>query len=792
MDLQPRENEILRTATLVARDLAAVYRFRRAPDGRFFFDYMSAAAMKMLQIESTADYENVEHTFPHIHGSERKAFLESIEQSVQNLTPWHYRFPYVYKDGSTHYFDARSTPEKQDDGSIIWHGIFMDVTSEQRHKMRLEEMAEQMQRQTEILEEAQEVARVGSWEVNVETSLSKWSRQTARIFGKPDAEGLTVAEGVSLYIPEHQEEVRECVDVCIETGEPFDREWQIIRQDGERLWVRVIGHAEVRDGKTTRLYGVFQDVDERKQAERKLREQEQRLNLAVNAAQLALWDYDLARHSGFVNRRWTQMLGLDYESFRPSVSEWSNLIHPEDRKEVMRKFHDHAEGKTEFFNAEYRLRTRDEQWLWVRDNGCVVQRDGQGKPVRVSGLMQDITNSKTAEETLRENKEIAEAANRSKDEFLAMMSHELRTPLNGILGFADILRGTTMDEDQLEYVRMIRSSGVQLMDIITDILDFSKLQARKLDLEMSRFNPRQCVRDAANTVRPMAEAKNLKVTVEEGPDLPVSITQDGERIKQILVNLVNNGIKFTEEGGVRVTVDLEKGHDLRNWLVIKVIDTGVGIPEDHMEDLFEPFVQVDSSLTRKHGGTGLGLSICKKLCDLLQGSLRVVSEVDEGSTFILRIPVELDPHQEQEIARHETTPIPQQLAMRHPLEILVVEDDAINARLIAVLLKRLGYEPIFTTNGREALEVLEEKEVDLVLMDVQMPVLNGLEATQAIRRGRAGERNKGLHIIGLTALAMPLDHERCLESGMNDCITKPLKTSVLLRTLKEVHQNLGR
>ncbi len=778
-----------KTIEVVTKNLIAVYRFRRSPTGEYYFDYLNAGARKLLNVPEDMDYQTDLHTFPRIPEDELEAFLQSVERSAETLKPWNYVFPYLFEENDLRYYRAQSVPEKLEDGTVIWHGYFTDATAEAEQSHELEEAQTQLRRQTEFLEESQEVARLGSWEVPAETMKPNWSRETYWLHGcDPDSDEAAndVAEGVSFYVPEHQETISRAVQQAFLDGTPFDLELQIIPRDsGSRKWVRVIGHAELREDEVTRLYGIFQDIDHQRRSEEALRESQQRLDLAVRGGQLGLWDYNMVTGKGFVNERWRELLGFADRNLKPDIDYWKNRLHPDDRERVLAAFQDHLEGRSRFFTAEYRLKQTEDRWIWVTDSGQVTKRTDNGKPLRVTGMMLDITAAKMVEEHLRESKELAEAANRSKDEFLAMMSHELRTPLNGILGFAEILRNTELQPDQLEFVQMIRSSGAQLVDIITDILDFSRLQARKLDVRIDEFLLDKAITSAVNTLQPLAESKNVKLELNIADNVPQRVRQDGDRVKQIINNLVSNAVKFTDEGGVTVNVRLDSSREIHNWLVIEVSDTGAGIPEEKQKHLFEPFVQVDSSLTRRHGGTGLGLSIVKKLCDLLNGSVTFKSREGKGSTFTVRLPIEFNPDATRHTPR-ETTPMPKSLADRFPLNILVVEDDKINARLIAVLLKRLEYTPTFAANGRKALEKMNQHRFDLVLMDVQMPQMDGYDTTRAIREGKAGEEHKEVAIVGLTALTMPQDHEKCLSAGMNTCLTKPLRSQTLVRVLQKV------
>ncbi|MFM7600804.1 MAG: ATP-binding protein [Pseudanabaena sp.] len=419
--------------------------------------------------------------------------------------------------------------------------------------------------------------------------------------------------------------------------------------------------------------------------------------------------------------------------------------------------------------------------------------------------IQDLIKTNILRLELQQQKEISEAIARTKSEFLATMSHELRTPMNGVIGMTNLLLDTNLEAEQREYVETINTSGTALLMLINDILDFSKIESGKVDLEIEPFEIKVCIETVLSLVSFMTKEKSLEVQYLIDPQVSPMITGDIHYLQQILVNLVGNAIKFTSVG--KVSIDVSKYQD--NQLLFAVKDTGIGIPLHKLDKLFKPFSQIDSSTTRKFGGTGLGLAICKKLISIMGGDIWVESVLEQGTTFLFTIPyhpaeakkspsIEIVDHvlelvlEPVKIAENKalSSKIPQ-LAEQIPLKILLAEDNPINQKLANRLFEKMGYGIDIATSGIEVLEAIQKRPYDLIFMDVQMPEMDGLEATRQIRALEQSEQTelsnlaKSIQIIAITANAMQEDREKCLAAGMNDFISKPFKVEQIQTAIEK-------
>lgn len=508
----------------------------------------------------------------------------------------------------------------------------------------------------------------------------------------------------------------------------------------------------------------------------------QRLRQVMAVTGEGLWEWDIANGRVSHNLSWCKILGLGTDYLTHPVARFSELLHDEDRTAVMARIQSCLAGQG-IYRSEHRMRHADGRYLWVFDQGDIVERDADGAPMRMLGSMTDITERKHNEQALHQAKIAAETANRIKSEFLANMSHEIRTPMNGVMGMTQLLLDTPLSEEQQEYARIIYDSANHLLTIINDILDFSKIEAGRLNIETVAMDLPETVRRTVELMATRARDKGLALDCHIESAVPRWLAGDPVRLRQILLNFIGNAIKFTDTGAVTVEVKTLQKDTTTVMVAFEVRDTGIGISADKMQSLFSPFTQVDASMTRRFGGTGLGLSISRRLVELMGGKIGVASREGVGSAFWFHIPF---PVAAQAAESTDATVYPVvQTAMRKGV-ILLVEDNPVNQILAVAMLSKHGHHVDIAENGEQALRILSRRAYDLVLMDCQMPIMDGYEATRRLRADDSPVLNPRIPVIAMTASALIEDRRRCLAVGMDGFISKPVKAADLQQSVARI------
>ncbi|MBX3485723.1 MAG: response regulator [Phenylobacterium sp.] len=577
--------------------------------------------------------------------------------------------------------------------------------------------------------------------------------------------------------PDMFEQWREGLDFCLLGHARAIERLQIPTPDGGTAWVRVqlapwYGH----DGEVGGLIISSYEITHMVEALERTARSEERLKLAVELAELHVYEMDYVRG---------ELLKVGAEdSFYEEPSTYKGLleniwrgIDARDVADVQAAWERHErEGAP--FQPEHRVTRTDGREVWAAGRAKLFV-DEAGRPLRLVGALRNITAKKAAEQALVQAKEDAEGANRAKSAFLATMSHEIRTPLNGVLGMAQALAADAdLSKRQRDRIEVIRQSGESLLAILNDVLDLSKIEAGKLALETAQFDVREVAQTVQATFQAIADMKGLDFELSVDRVARGVYEGDQVRVRQILWNLVSNALKFTDKGGVKVRIGHEKGA-----LSLTVFDSGIGMTASELSGLFRKFAQADASTTRKFGGTGLGLAICRELAELMGGGITATSAPGMGSTFTALLPL-------KKVARALPKPKPAKkpkaapVAEARPVRVLAAEDNAMNQLVLKTLLEQVGIEPVMVADGRAAVEAWEREPWDVILMDVQMPVMDGPTATAVIRTRERHEARARTPIVALTANAMSHQIAEYLQSGMDAFVAKPIEAGRLYEALQ--------
>ncbi|MGE5547717.1 MAG: ATP-binding protein [Solirubrobacterales bacterium] len=543
--------------------------------------------------------------------------------------------------------------------------------------------------------------------------------------------------------------------------------------DGRPFW-GLVSMIPLEDQGGPALLVACNDISARKAAEGALQDQLALHQTVIDTIPSAIFYRDTeGRHLG-CNKAFVEMVGLPREqiigadlSVLARTGGLADKAGESDRELI--------EGSARLHVYEYAFRHPDGRPVQVIIQKAAFRNAG-GRVVGIVGAVTDITERATVEEALKRAKEAAEAASRAKSEFLAVISHEIRTPMNGILGMVHLLTDTALDPQQRDWLGTIQTSGEALLTILNDILEFSRLEAGRVAVEAEPFDLPQALDDVIALMVPRSREKGIQLALDVAADIPRTLVGDVARLRQVLLNLVGNAVKFTEKGGVTVSLFNVGRRDGKLALRFEVRDTGVGIPDDAKDRLFQSFSQADSSITRRFGGTGLGLAICKRLVELMGGEIGMDSESGRGSCFWFTLA--LGTYDDLPAVAAQAAPMPQS---RRPLAILLAEDNPVNQKVATALLSKAGHQVIAVPNGREAVEAVASRPFDLVLMDVHMPEMDGFQATRHIRllAGTAARTP----VIAMTANVLAGDEEKCLAAGMDDYLGKPFKPAELFEKL---------
>ncbi|KPM47308.1 PAS domain-containing hybrid sensor histidine kinase/response regulator [Jiulongibacter sediminis] len=557
-------------------------------------------------------------------------------------------------------------------------------------------------------------------------------------------------------------------------GASISTEIILYRKDGSSFWVRAKGQNLAG---AENYFFMLEDITQEKETQTRLKEYDEKLKIALNNVGDNYWEHDFVSDETVFLSPGDKFLGFEPgEIGDDKASFWWSRVHPDDLAILDNLDNEYKNKKRKRHNCEYRIIQKDGSIQWVIDRGVVIEFDENDRPLRIIGTHIDISEQKKLERELIEAKEIAESSTKAKEIFLANMSHEMRTPMNAIVGMANQLKKTALNENQEFYTNTIGSSADNLLVIINDILDLSKIEAGELTIEQIGFEPSKVIGSVMQSMMYRAEEKGLYF-INSYCDLRLApiLIGDPYRINQIFLNLISNAIKFTHKGGIDVQCHVTEDNDSTQIVEGRVIDTGIGMDPAFKDRIFQKFKQEDDSVTRKFGGTGLGMSICKELVELMGGEIGVESEKGKGTMVYFRIP--MTKGSESDLPRKEKKDFDSSLLDNKT--ILVTDDNEMNRLVASTILKNYNVNVLEANDGLECIEMIRTHQPDLVLMDVQMPNMDGLEATRLIR----SEISKTLPVIALTALALKGEEVKFREAGMNDYVLKPFQEESLLEVI---------
>lgn len=674
------------------------------------------------------------------------------------------------KDGSKLYWMYHNMLETDENGEPYVVSTALNITE----RILLEKKYKHVQ---QILEQTNEVAQVGGWELNLDTNQMTWSKNTKMIHGVSEDFDPNLDTAIKFYTDESQEFINALISKAINEGISYDQELELVRADGTVIWVRVKGIPEFKGDVCTRLFGIIQDIDENKKIYLDLAKKEAMLQAFVKdvPAAVAMFDTDLNYIT--VSKQWSDEFNKDNRNLIGNHMYDLSRNVPEERKQIYAnalKGHSYINENQVFLDLK---EENPQHYNWA-------VKPWYGLEGEIGGIIlftQNITPAVKINQELIEAKKMADIASKAKTEFLANMSHEIRTPLNGVIGFSDLLLKTPLNEIQQQYLNYINESGNSLLHIINDILDFSKIESGKLELFIDKFKISDIGDQVINVVLYQAQRKQIELLLNIENDLPNFVWMDVARIKQVLMNLLGNAVKFTESGEIELRIRKMAQADGKVTLRFAVRDTGIGIPVEKQQRIFDAFTQEDSSVSKRYGGTGLGLTISNNILKYMGSSLSLKSELGLGSVFYFDIEV---PFENSTLDDDETIDLQ---------KVLVVDDNEKNRIILKQMLSFKNVQAELAANGLEAIQFLMKgNEYDAILMDYHMPILSGLETIEKIKELFKKKSNKIPLIILHTSSEEQEVIANIKKEEQSYCLLKPIKSNELYSVLHRASTQLSK
>ncbi len=629
---------------------------------------------------------------------------------------------------------------------------------------------------------ATQVASLGIWVWEFTSNKLNWDQRMCELYAVPESvrtSGLYIDFWRSRCHPDDLQRAEAELSAAIKDAQDFDSVFRIVLPDNSIKFIHVTAMTELEEnGSPLRMIGTNQDITQQKQAEAAILESKERLEAAASAGIIGVWDWDLKNDSLYWDSVMHQLFDVPPEEFTGTSKSWADALLPEDREETLKYLQEALQGKR-IFNSEFRITWRDGSIHHIKAGSKVIF-DEKGQAARMIGVNYDLTEQKQTEIALNEAKAKAESANQLKSDFLANMSHEIRTPMNAVLGLAQLLLDTELNTLQRDYLDKMRKSSESLLGIINDILDYSKIEAGKLRIETTEFDLAELLDATAKLFSYSAEEKGLELIFDIDPDLPPMLMGDPLRLRQVLNNLLGNAVKFTLEGNITLRMKALSQQDNRLDLQVSVNDTGIGMTPEQVDRLFAPFEQADSSTTRRFGGTGLGLAICKRLVELMGGTITVRSQSGSGSTFTFDIPMDI-----------ADFPLCERSAADlRGMRTLVVEDNDISGEMLLAVLNSWKFDVQIATSGEQGLQMALDalhggRPFELILVVWKMPGMDGAQMAQALRAEETADAD--LHKPALVIMVTAYGRQQALEAirkvEFNAVLDKPIIASQLYNVI---------
>lgn len=705
-----------------------------------------------------------------------KETIQRFKEAIRKNESFNCELLNYKKDGTTYWAEIKCQPLLNEKGELEgFFAIEEDITERKETEVLLSENKLR-------LELAIESNGAGLWDWNIRDNTVYYSSSWKRNLGYQDTEIATgFNEWQTRVHPDDLEMVAALLQQHLEGKTPvYESEIRLRHKDGHYISFIDRGKITLRDkgGTPVRMTGIVFNISELKEAQLKLAETESRWNAALEGSEFGVWEWDLVQNSIYFSPKLKELYGYRDDELQPTAEFWISTCHPDDFEPSRSALQDHLDNKTPNFISDRRVLHRDGHYRWFQSRGQVIRRDTNGNPLRVIGSVIDITERKKLEEELIKAKNAAEANVKTKRRFLANISHEIRTPMHAIMGITEQLKQTRLDEKQAYYLAVINESSRALLDLINDVLDISKIEEGKLKIDHIPFDLREIVQHVHQLFQENTDRKGLNYTLEFDERLNHYFSGDPSRLRQVLMNILSNAVKFTESGSVSLCCRLLSRTGNLYIMSFECTDTGIGMNEEMKKRLFQDFSQEDDSFERKYGGSGLGLAITHELVQLMGGTIRILSEKNKGTTvnIVLSLPVSADhPEPGKEPLQTNTGE-----SLSH-LRVLVAEDNSFNRLLIQIMLTNNDIQFDMADNGLQAVEMASRGNYDLILMDIQMPEMNGVDATKRIRQFRGPDTP----IIAITANAVLEELDSYMKEGLTDYLTKPFDEKRLIQKIRE-------